>query len=234
MKQRAVPCSMVLLALVFGADSLAKSQTAQAVLASAAAAFSQGKPVNGITLNATAEWIAGSDNETGNATLTASSDGSYTVQLQLAQSSRTEAQNSFSSGQSCTWSGTDGISHPVAAHNCMGSVAWFLPYLSLFGTQQPSSVSTVLEGSVAGAATQMLDIRQQRTPQTALSSDIAPLFTHLSTVDLFLDPVSYLPRGLRSTSTPTRTPPPTFPCRLSSPTTKRSTECRYPSAFNGT
>jgi len=196
MKQRAFPSSMVLLALIFGAVISAKSQTTQAVLAKAAAAFSQAKPVNGITLNATAEWIAGSDDETGNATLTANADGSYSLRLQLAQSSRTEAQTSFASGQTCSWSGTDAVSHPVAAQNCMGSMAWFLPAASLFGNLQPSTVSTSVESSTAGAASSFLDIQQQRTPPAAFTSDGAALLTHLSVVDLYLDPASFLPTGL--------------------------------------
>jgi hypothetical protein len=188
--------SMVLPALVLFAGSSAYAQTSQTVLANAAAAFSQGKPVNSVTLDATAQWIVGSDNEAGNAILTAGADGSFSIQLQLAQGSRTEAQTSFSSGQNCTWTGTDGVVHSVAAHNCMGSVAWFLPSAALLGGQQPSAVTTLLVSASATGAQQLLDIRQQRTPPTGLSSDAASLSTHLSTVDVYLDPGSYLPTAL--------------------------------------
>jgi hypothetical protein len=172
------------------------AQTVQTVLSNAASAFSQGKAVNTVTLNATANWIAGSDNETGTATLIASADGSYSIQLQLAQSSRTEAQTSFASGQSCTWSGTDGVSHAVAPHNCMGSMASFLPELALFGAQQPVSITTVLVGTTASGTSQLIDLRQQRTPATALSGNANALFAHLSTVDLYLDSTTYLPTAL--------------------------------------
>jgi hypothetical protein len=196
MKQRDFLISMFLLASDLLGFSPAEGQTTQTILAKAAAAFSQGKSVNGVTLNATAEWIAGSDDETGNATLTANADGSYSIQLQLAQSARTEAQTSFSSGQSCTWSGTDGISHPVASHNCMGSVTWFLPGVTLFGKQQPSAVNTILTStSAVSAGPQLLDIRQQNVP-TATSSDTVALLTHLSTSDVYLNPTTYLPMGL--------------------------------------
>jgi hypothetical protein len=166
------------------------------VLANAASAFSQGKPVNTVTLNATANWIAGSDNETGNAVLTANADGSFSVQLQLAQSSRTEAQTSFASGQSCTWSGTDGVSHAMAAHNCMGSMAWFLPQVALFGNQQSSAVATSIQSATVGDGSTVWDVGQQTTPAAALPSDAAALIAHLSSMDLYLDPTTYLPNGL--------------------------------------
>ena len=197
MIQKPILRSTVLGALILCASGAAKAQTLQAVLASATAAFSEGKPVNTVTLNATAQWIVGSDNETGNATLIANADGSYIVQLQLAQGTRSESQTSFASGQTCSWSGTNGVSHLVPRHNCMGNVAWFLPMMALFRNQQPGAVNTFLVGSTAGAASQLLDIRQQQTPPAMFPSDAAAaLLTHLSTVDIYLDPTSYLPTGL--------------------------------------
>jgi hypothetical protein len=198
MKQQAILRSMVLCALIVCVCGGGRAQTLQTALTAAAAAFSQGKPVNTVTLNATAQWILGSDNESGNATLTANADGSFSVQLQLGQSSRAESQTSFSPGQTCNWSGADGVAHPAAPHNCMGSMAWFLPQVALFGNQQPSAVTTTLLAS----ASQLLDIRQQRTPPAALSTDTAGLLGHLSSVDLYLDPKTYLPAALAFNSHP--------------------------------
>jgi hypothetical protein len=187
---------MVVFALVVYAAGSAHAQTIQTLLANGSTALSQGKPVNTVTLNANALWTAGSDNETGNATLTAGADGSLNLQLQLGQGARTETQTSFSSGQSCAWSGTDGVVHAMATHNCMGSVAWFLPFVSLFGNQQPSAIVTTLQPTSSGSATQLWDIRQQRTPPAAFSGASTALLSHLSVVDIYLDPVSYLPSAL--------------------------------------
>jgi len=190
MKGNAVARSILLSALFLaGASVSVLGQTSPSVLANAASAFSNGKAITQVTLNATAQWTAGSDEEAGNATLTANADGSYSVQLQLGQSERTEAQTSFASGQSCTWAGADGVAHAVAAHNCMGSMAWFLPQVALFGNQQPSAVATSIQSATLGDGATVLDVGQQITPADAL-------VTHLSSMDLYLDPTTYLPNGL--------------------------------------
>lgn len=191
MKRRVFPCSMVLLALVFGSYSSAKSQTTQTVLAKAATAFSQGKPVNSVTLNATAAWTLGPDTESGTATLTANADGSYVVQLELGNGSRSESQTSFASGQTCSWSGSDGVSRPVAGHNCKGSMAWFMPAVALLGGQQQTTIATTF-----GPSSTFLDIHQQRPAPSAFSADQAALFARISASDLYLDPSTYLPVGL--------------------------------------
>jgi hypothetical protein len=183
---------VLLFSLAFCSFNLSHSQTTQSTLTSLSTAFSQGKAVNSVTLNANATWTLGSDNQAGNAILTASADGSFNLQLQLAQSSRTESQTSFASGQRCTWAGTDGVAQSVAGHNCLGSMAWFLPSVALLGDQQPASVITSLPAA-SSVSTSLVDIRQQRTPPSAISADQAGLLTHISSSDLYLDPATYLP-----------------------------------------
>ena len=158
-----------------------------------AQAFSQGQPVHSVVLSASAQWTAGSDSESGNATLTASADGSFSVQLQLPKSSRTESQTSFAAGQSCTWSGNDGVVHVTPLHNCLSSVAWFLPSISLLGGQQPSQITTTIG---TASATGLLDIQQQRQPAANSSSFYSALLTQLGTTHLYLDANTYLPTGL--------------------------------------
>jgi hypothetical protein len=197
MKGNAVARSIFLSALFLaGASVSVFAQTSPSVLANAASAFSNGKAITQVTLNATAQWTAGSDEETGNATLTANADGSYSVQLQLSQSARTEAQTSFASGQSCTWAGTDGVVQAAASQNCMGSMAWFLPQVALFGNQQPGAVATSIQSATLGDGASVLDVGQQTTPDASLPADAAALIAHLSSMDLYLDPASYLPVGL--------------------------------------
>ena len=156
-------------------------------------AFSQGKPISSVVLNASAEWIAGSDDETGTATLTASADGSLSMQLQLPKSSRLESQTSFSSGQSCTWTGADGVEHVMPLHNCAGSMAWFLPSVALLGSRQPSEVITTI---TQAANSPFVDVLQQQQPQISTSASLTALLTHLSISHLYLDPVTFLPSAL--------------------------------------
>lgn len=170
--------------------------TAASVLSSASSAFSKGVPIHSVTLTGTVTSTIGSDIESGNVTLTANADGSYQINLQLSQSARTETQTSFASGQQCTWSGTDGVAHAVAAHNCMEPVAWFLPDVALFGSQQPQGVTPTLAGTATAGSIQEIDIRDSQTTPNATSADAIALLTHLSTVDIFYDPTAYLPTSL--------------------------------------
>lgn len=180
-------CAFALCGLVVNLPS--RGQTVEQALSKASAAFSQGKPVASVTLTATAEWIAGSDKENGNATLTANADGSSSLQLQLEKGSRTEAQTSFASGQTCSFSGQDAVMHSSAGHNCMSSVAWFIPGVSLFGGKQPTSLSTVLTAENSSSQP-FLHLRQQQTPSGDLDTSTKQFLLHLSTVDLYLDPTS--------------------------------------------
>ena len=182
----------LLCACLLVAASSSYGQTVQQAISKASAAFSQGKPVASITLAATAEWTAGSDKESGNATLHANADGSYSVQLQLDNGIRTESQTSFASGPSCTFSGQDAVVHASAGHNCMNGVAWFMPDISLFGGHQANSVATFLTAE-NNASQPFLHLRQQQTPQTSLDTSTQQLLVHLSTVDLYLDPLTSLP-----------------------------------------
>ena len=170
--------------------------TAATVLSGASRAFSNGVPIHGVTLTGTANWIAGSDNESGNVTLVANADGSYQINLELGQSSRIETQTAFAQGQQCTWSGSDSVAHAVATHNCLLSVAWFMPGVALFGNQQPQGVTTVFAGNSASGQSPGLDLRQQQIAQSGSSADMATLFSHLTSIDIHYDPTTYLPISL--------------------------------------
>lgn len=171
--------------------------TAAAALSGAAQAFSRGTPVHSVTLTGTAEWTAGSDHENGNVSFVANADGSYQATLQLGQSSRTETQTAFSQGQQCTWAGSDGIVHQGPSQNCALSVAWFLPQVALFGNLQPQGVVSMLMRNSVGAQNSGVDIRQQQSIAPAyLSADMAVLYTHLTALDIYYDPATYLPLSL--------------------------------------
>ena len=167
------------------------SQTVQQILSSAATAFSHGKPVNSITLTGTATWIAGSDKESGNATLTANADGSFTVQLALDKGIRSEAQTSFTSSTSCTFTGIDAVVHASSEHNCLSNLAWFLPDVAVFGGKQPSFVLTLLTAD-NNASQPFIHLRQQQVLSSLSVAAGSQFLAHLSTVNFYLDPSSYL------------------------------------------
>lgn len=171
--------------------------SATTAMSQAAQAFSKGVVPNGITLTGSAHWIAGGDSEMGNVTLAAHADGSYSVALDLAKGARTESQTAFSAGQSCSWSGPDGVAHPASDHNCLLGTAWFLPEVALFGGHQPTGMATSLvEGSPACKAAGRLNLRQQSTLPSASSASMGALYAHLSVTDICLDAGTYLPSSL--------------------------------------
>ena len=181
------------MACCFSVAQAAGSSNTPVILPQIAQAFSQGKTVNSVVLSAAAEWIAGSDDETGSATLTASADGSFSVQLQLPKGSRVDSQTSFSSGQSCTWTNAAGVEHAMPLHNCAGTMAWFLPSVAFLGGQQPSEVMTTITQT---ANSPFVDVLQQQQPQISTSASLTALLTHLSISHLYLDPVTFLPSAL--------------------------------------
>jgi hypothetical protein len=147
------------------------SLTTTTLLQNASQAFSKGRPVHGVTLTGTANWIVGGDNENGNITLIANADGSYQINLELGQSSRTEAQTTVAQGQQCSWEGSDGIAQVVPTHNCLLPVAWFMPGIALFGNQQPQGITTALGGNIGSGQARWLISGSNRLYKTALQRD---------------------------------------------------------------
>lgn len=179
--------------LLVTSSSALSQNTSESILVGLSQAFSKGHPVHSVNLDATAEWTAGSDIESGNAKLVASADGSSSLQLELSHSSRTENQTSFTSGQTCNWTGTDGVAHQAASHNCMTSFAWFMPAVTLLGGHQTASINSAL---MSTSAQQFIDLRQQQTAATGMDTRSAELLAHLTTTDLYIDPTTHLPSAL--------------------------------------
>src|SRR5258708_35042937 len=95
-------------------------QTPQAsvLLQSAFAALVGANPITDVTLTGTARRIAGSDDESGTATLKAVS-GASRVDLNLSSGTRSEVWNNLSGSPVGTWSGPDGVSHQISFHSLL-------------------------------------------------------------------------------------------------------------------
>lgn len=120
---------------------------AAALLQKSLAALTGGATVTDVTLTGSARRIAGSDDETGTATLQADSVGDSRVELSFASGNRIEIRNhsalplpgSLPSGVPVAaaqmpqavgaWIGPDGVSHGMAPHNIMTDSSWFFPAL---------------------------------------------------------------------------------------------------------
>jgi hypothetical protein len=89
-----------------------------------------GQPVSGVTLNATAIWIAGSDYFTGTATLQAKGSTDSRVDLTLNGLNRTEIRTTSGGAPTGSWIVASAKAQPYAQHNCWTDAVWFFPELS--------------------------------------------------------------------------------------------------------
>jgi hypothetical protein len=201
-----------------------------ALLQKSLAAMTGGATITDVTLTGSARRIAGSDDETGTATLEATSAGDSRVELDFASGNRIEIRNhsalplpgSLPPGVSATaaqtaqpvgqWIGPDGVSHGMAAHNIMTDAAWFFPALTFENILGSQKYALTYLGQETHNGATVLHVRATgQFPQlsTSVSSGhqppgppLAEIMQHLSQMDLYFDPNSLLPVALDFTQHP--------------------------------
>ena len=113
------------------ASSTSTSSTqATVLLTQSLAALTGGHPITDVTLSGTARRIAGSDDESGTATVKAISGDAGRMDLTLPSGQRTEIFNSTTTPPTGSWSGR-GVSHAIAYHNLLTDSAWFFPAFTI-------------------------------------------------------------------------------------------------------
>lgn len=195
------------LGCVLFASSLCSSSAQQAsppatnadnVLQQLTTAFSNGQIVRQVQLTGTATWHAGSLEDSGTVSLTASTDGSSQMQLVLGTTgAKSETQTGAGSDASCQWAGADGVAHQIASDNCWRPAVWFLPTLSLQRSLLPDYLESADLGmGTVGSGTASYRHLQSQLVFTGLPAKMTTDITHQSTTNLGLDPVSLLPAVL--------------------------------------
>ncbi|MGH9353988.1 MAG: hypothetical protein ACRD2G_17810, partial [Terriglobia bacterium] len=144
--------------------------------------------VSDVTLTASATYTAGSDHETGTATLRALGTAQSRVMLNLDNGQREEVRN----GVAGAWVGADGAAHPMATHNCWVDANWFYPLLTLEAASADPTISVTLAGqtTVNGEAVEDL-ILSRIVPHQGPAITIE--IQKLSAVHLYLDASTLLP-----------------------------------------
>ena len=167
---------------------------ALALVAKSLAALTAGIAVPGVTLNATVISIAGSDYFTGTATLQAQGTKNSRVDLSVNGTTRTEIRTASGDIPSGSWVEGSAAATQFAQHNCWTDAVWFFPALtSLTQGANPNFVfSYVGQEQHDNLTVQHVRVLQHLALDTANSSPVG----HLSTMDLYLDPVSFLPLAL--------------------------------------
>ncbi len=168
---------------------------ATALLQKSLFALSGGQTLTDVTLSGTARRIAGSDDESGTATLKAISGDASRVDLSLPSGVRSEILNSTTAPPSGSWSGPDGVSHPIAYHNLLTDSVWFFPVFTVGRLLDSGNyvVSYIGQETYNGQTVQHLAAYQSAAIQTPSGT---PTFSHLTQMDLFLDSMTLLPTAL--------------------------------------
>jgi hypothetical protein len=166
------------------------SAQAATLLAQSAKALTGATVVNDVTLTGTVEWIAGSDDETGTVTYKGLS-GAYRLDMAFRNGTRSEIVSPNNGVPSGNWVGLDGVFHAIVEHNLMAEAGWFPTFTLASLISSSNSIITYI-GQETRNGSSVIHIRVgQQFPY--LSGDAATLVQHLSQVEIYLDPSTYLP-----------------------------------------
>jgi hypothetical protein len=169
-------------------QAVVRDPKALTLIASSLNALSGSVSVNDATLQATAAYVAGSDQESGAAILVARLNQESIVQLNLSGGTRQEIRN----GIAGTWSGPDATVHSMAIHNCWTDASWFFPALTLEALASNSQVALAYLGADTSKGATMLHL-QVALLLPGQSAGATTLIQTLSSMDIYFDPRSFLP-----------------------------------------
>lgn len=221
-----VVCSALFIAVSVSAQSTSTTSSPQALalVRKSLAALNDGAPVTDITLTGTVRRIAGSDDETGTATLEATSAGDSRTDLSFASGNRIEIRNHAGTPLANTfppglklpsgvvsgpqpvgeWIGRDGAPHAMAGQNIMTPATWFFPAITLEKLAASQNyVLTYLGQETHNGATVLHVSAAEEFPTLAASSSaktprlpFASMLQHLTQMDFYFDPKTLLPVAL--------------------------------------
>src|SRR5271157_1780063 len=181
-------CSLGVRLAVAAPQTVVRDPQALALIASSLHALTGGVTVNDVILQASASYVAGSDEESGTAKLTARGNEQGLVQLSLDAGSRQEIRN----GVAGAWSGPDGTAHSMAAHNCWTDASWFFPALTLEAIAADPQTSVSYLGTDTSKGRPLLHLQVTRVLAGQSAATTAEV-VRLSTMDIYFDRQSLLP-----------------------------------------
>ncbi len=160
------------------------------------AAASGGKIFNYVNLNANAQWIAGSLQESGTAQLEANTDGTTKIVLNLNSASRTETNGGIGLARTCEWSDKTGTTHIMSGLNCIAAIPWFAPIFIVQGVIQHLdrfNISDDGEVTKDGAT-----FHQASFTSTfkGTSDDVTKLINRTTQIRIFYNPQTLLPSSI--------------------------------------
>jgi hypothetical protein len=152
--------------------------------------------VRDIVLTGTVRRIAGSDDETGTATIKALATGESSAEFSFPSGQRREMRSSTDGKAAGSWSGPDGAPHAMAEHNLRVEGAWVSPVLLLrkVSTSPDKVIHYMGRETLENQTLHHIRVadRNPAVPDKA-PPQIAQLVQHLTEMDLYLDSTTSLP-----------------------------------------
>ena len=168
--------------------------TSSTFLQSSINALAGSATVVDVTLSGTARRIAGSDDEIGSVTLRALSSGATRLDFDFPSGPRTELKTFVSNVPAGSWSGPDGVAHPIANHNLVNDWGWFPLFTCLALAHTKTSVVSLIGSDTRNGESVVHLSASQQFP--TLAGNGGSLMQHLSQIEIFLDATALLPASI--------------------------------------
>lgn len=162
------------------------------VLQEAVRSLAGGMSLSDVTLAGGAERYVGGESQTGTVTIRATMTGRTRLDLVFPSGVYSEVREVSPSSPAGMWLGKNGAQHAIPLHNLMADPTWWTPALlvSRLLANGNYSVAGVTREMRGGAAVLHISTAQQLDGTDA---KFGSLIEHLSQVDLYLDPSTFLP-----------------------------------------
>lgn len=154
-------------------------------------AIAGGTALTDITMEGTATYIAGSDQEMGPATLVALRNQQSRVTLNLTSGQHQEIRR----GNAGVWSGSDGTPHAMTSSNSFVDADWFYPAFSLAALGSDPTLVAVLVGQEVHYGAPVYHLAFYRAVP-ATDPKIVAMFQRISAMHLYLDATTLRPVAL--------------------------------------
>lgn len=150
-----------------------------------------GTAVQSVTLSGDVRHIAGSIDESGNATLEGTADGGSRVDLTLPSGDRQQVRDVAGSKWTGSWSDQDGSWHPITSHNLWTDPTWFFPAFLIGRVLSNANygISAAKTETIGGSSAQCIAVDRQYSGPEKLPS----LVVKLSGARICLSPQTLLP-----------------------------------------
>ena len=191
------------------AQSNAQSATPLSVLTSAVAALTSGAGSHDARLQGTAHSIGSSSEEVDSspASILCSVNGyaQLRMQMQRENTPRSEMSQRNNGVRSGHWTGRDGNDHAMAYHNLMAGEHWFCPVTLLSRLLTETNVSVQFAGMEPVNGQSLEHFLVTRPAPGDPASSTTRLLTHLTEMNIYLDPQTLRPAMLRFNTHPDNT-----------------------------